>query len=428
MAKIIRNKYGIKNYWEDYKSQPLYFWGISLYIICEYLRPQQIYPLLDILPWAQTFLMLTLFSLLISKERINFTYSDLLLVTLFLIIILSSFYSDYSSYAFSKLDLYYSWIAVVILFHNSVNTKIRLGLVLSLLFLCCFKLSLFGAKSWVMRGFSFTSWGIQGPPGFFYNSGELSLLMVMLLGMTLPLSIYFYRNSNNIYLKLSFLIPLTAFMTILAASSRGAQLALFLQLIFYFIFINKLSTKRIFILCTLIYAGYILLPDEQKIRFQEMGDDKTSESRLVYWDAALDMMNNNKLLGIGHSAFTLEFHHKYKNTIDTSQFDFNFERIEVSHNTYLQIGSTLGYSGLLIYILILFRSYSLNRKCKSILSARNENNWMTVYCKGLDLSLIGYLIGSTFMSVAFYPYIYLQLMISQSIYNILSKNKSGYNS
>src|SRR5690606_37783463 len=113
----------------------------------------------------------------------------------------------------------------------------RFFIFILLFLLDSYKLSFHGAKTWVLRGFSFTDWGITGPPGFFQNSGELAIEMLMLFPLSygvLELVSPFMRRYQKIIL-LS--VPVTAVMTIVAASSRGGQIALAVQ--FYQMFLSK---------------------------------------------------------------------------------------------------------------------------------------------------------------------------------------------
>src|SRR5690606_21965812 len=96
------------------------------------------------------------------------------------------------------------------------------------------KIALGTAKSWAGRGFSFADWGLMGPIGYFQNSGELAILMLMLF----PLAFYLYQSVKNkivwwerLLLILFWVCPI---LTVLGASSRGAQVALAFQLLIMF--------------------------------------------------------------------------------------------------------------------------------------------------------------------------------------------------
>ena len=145
------------------------------------------------------------------------------------------------------------------------------------------KMSIYGAKSWMMRGFSFTSWGLKGPPGFFENSGEFAIQMLVFFCFSLYL--YFaFKDRVTGWRKWALLAaPITAGMSVMGASSRGSQLALFVLL--YLIFLHgKVSIRDLALAGVLGFVTYNILPAEQLERFQSMGEDKSSMQRMMYWN------------------------------------------------------------------------------------------------------------------------------------------------
>jgi len=388
---------------------------LCAYLVFSYMRPQMIYPALNFLPWTQLSIQLGV-AFLLFKGNIRFQFIHFVMILFFLVILASSYQSNYPDISFSNLSSYYIWIVEVIFFTSCVRSLKQYHLLMILFFLILFKMSLFGAKTWIERGFGFRDWGIAGPEGFFANSGEFSLLMAMLVVMGLAF-ILGHKKANKLY----YLLPITAAMTVMGASSRGGQLALVAGLLIVAIVIGKLRLKNIIIVSVAAFMIITLMPEEQKKRFSSAGEDSTSESRLTYWAAGLEMMQQNKLLGVGFNGFPEEFHNHYSHLNDTMD-TYLSNRKEVAHNTFIQIGSTLGYLGLICYLWLIYLCFSLNRKTRKILNSNNKTNitsWPYRYTIGLDAALITYLVGSLFMSVAFYPYIYLMLMMSQSLKNCI---------
>ena len=76
--------------WKFVLKQRLSFWMISLYLFMEYVRPQQIYPEIDILPWAQIFIILaSLFFLFEGKKFRPWQPADTAFVVFLAIILIS---------------------------------------------------------------------------------------------------------------------------------------------------------------------------------------------------------------------------------------------------------------------------------------------------------------------------------------------------
>ncbi|UZJ43919.1 O-antigen ligase family protein [Marinimicrobium sp. C6131] len=406
-----------KNVLRSMKGQDFGFYAAALYLLLEYVRPHVIYPFIDILPWTQLTILLGLFYVIV-KGQLKFQMMHFVLLCFVGAAYISSFLSYDPTASFNRIDYIVSWFVVVIFFTGAVRNLEQYKLLTILLFLFLFKMSLFGAKTWVMRGFSFTSWGISGPRGFFQNSGELSLLMVIFAAMS-----FSYIAANKSISKYYYIVPITAVMTVLAASSRGSQLAMAVVAVLLAIMIGKLRFRNMVLFGIVCWAGFTLLPEEQKERFSTMGDDATSESRLIYWEKGLEMMHDHKLFGVGYYAFPSYFEDKYVHSVNFENFRY---RREVAHNSYIQVGSEMGYIGLSIYLLLIFIFFRLTSKTRKLIdngSTISRHKWVHGYCTGLNIAFIGYIIGSTFMSVAFYPYLYLFLMLAQSLYNSVNHEK-----
>ncbi|MDQ2076167.1 O-antigen ligase [Marinimicrobium sp. ABcell2] len=400
------------------RKQDFAFYTAAAYLMFEYLRPHVIYSAIDVLPWARLTILIGLFYVLVSG-RIKIQGMHVVLFLFMVTAIISSYLSYDTTASFNRLYYIYSWFLIVVFFTACVKNVEQYKLLAILFFLFLFKISLFGARTWTMRGFAFTDWGIQGPSGYFQNSGELSLLMAIFAIMTFAF-IYGHKNIHKIY----YLVPITAAMTVLGASSRGGQLALAVGVILMVVALGKLRIKNLVFFALIGIAGLSLLPEEQKERFSNMGDDGTSESRLMYWEKGIEMMNDNKLIGVGYYAFSSYFEDNYAPFVQFENFTY---RREVAHNSYIQVGSEMGYTGLFLYLLLIWICYRLPRKTRKLLEGKELDDrlsWVPLYCKGMNIALVVYLVGSTFMSVAFYPYLYLFLMLNQVLYNTV-KADSG---
>ena len=395
------------------KEQDFAFYTAFAYIIFTYLRPQAIYPWFDILPWTQLSIVAGLVYLALNG-RIRVQFTHVLLALYCGVITLSAYQSYYQDYSLSKLHIPLIWAVEVIFFTSAIRGQLQYRLITIAIFLVLFKISFFGARTWFGRGFGFSDFGISGPPGYFTNSGELSLLMAMLAVVSVG---YFraIKPSTRWY----YALPITAVMTVLAASSRGGQLALAIALSLLLFKYAKLNFRYLFLFGLLGFLGYSLVPEEQMERFYAMGSDNTSQSRLLYWEKGIEMTNENPWLGVGHNAFARYFKDRYKHLQSSDQF--LQRRSEVAHNSLVQIGSTTGYIGLSLYLALHLHCLMLNRKTRKHIARlgkkAGDKQWMESYATGLDYTLLCFFIGALFMSVAFYPYIYLMLMLCQCLHN-----------
>ncbi|SNB55489.1 O-antigen ligase [Marinobacter sp. es.042] len=387
---------------EALKGQDLIFYlGLS-FIILYYLRPQVIISGLDVIPWLQI-TILGGFLAMIARNRLKFTGTHFLVFLFAALAWLSAKNSLYPEISSRDITTPFIFALEVLFLSNCVKNVNQLKLLLIVFFLCIFKMSFFGARVWAARGFGFTEWGIQGPAGFFQNSGEFSLLMAMCAVMSIPLILQMSPKT-----KLYWLLPITAIMTVLGASSRGGQLALVIGLVYLLLAYKKLGLKSIVYLVVFCSVVWAIFPQEQKQRFETAGSDTTSTSRLNYWSAGIDMAMEHPLLGVGLNAFPEHYYIYYREN-DGSYLS---NRKEVSHNSLIQIASTLGIPALLLYLWFHFSVFSNF----SIMKNKTEKTSDLIFLESLRVSLNGgvltYFIGASFMSIAFYPYIYLLLALT----------------
>lgn len=392
-------KTDIKSLRAGLKGQDFVFYLGLFYIILYYLRPQYIYPQLLVIPWLRL-TILTGLLMLAGKGSLKFKKEHFWLLVLAVLGWLSAQASAFPAISAKMVSTPFIYFLEVLFFSNSIKGTKQLKILLIIFFLCIFKMSFFGARVWVTRGFGFAAWGIQGPPGYFQNSGEFSLLIGMAGAMSIPVIIGFKPKT-----KLYWLLPITAAMTVMGASSRGGQLALLIGLIYLLFAYKKIRIRNLLYVVIIGSIGWTMLPDAQKARFMHAGDDPTSTSRLDYWKAGVDMAWKHPFLGIGLDAFP-EYYARYYKWKTDNESSFLKSREEVSHNSLVQIASTIGIPAVLIYLGWHFFVYG--RRIKSKKNSNDADDF--IFHQNVQIALragiITYFVGAFFMAVAFYPYIY----------------------
>ena len=410
MRDLLALKFGA--IWAHFKTESFAFWMICAYLFFEYVRPHSIVEGLDILPWTQiTIILAALFWVVDSnKEKRIAPAANFLIVLFFIVILLSSVTAYNSSVSYKMLAHFYTWLIIFFLIQLIVTSEKRFLIFLLIFMVASYKLSLFGAKTWATRGFSFASWGMRGPPGFFTNSGELAVQMSVFFGI----SCYFYQavkqHINGIVLWGVALMPITAAMTVMAASSRGSQVALAVQA--YFIFLHgKVSFRSMVSIAVVAGAFYFLLPAEQLERFQSAGEDRTSLQRLLYWEHGWDMLLEHPFLGVGYFNFPPYYNDYYS-------FDLLYDSAELPHNILVQVGADLGFPGLIIYLLLIWQGFKIPALVRARLADQGRrDDWRVPMSKGLAVGFLGFLIAGQFVSIVYYPYMWIHLALCCALLN-----------
>lgn len=396
-------KLELKTWWSYFKGESFAFKMISLYLFTEYVRPQSIWPWLDFLPWAQLFVVGALLGWLAEPNK-KWVKSPInkWMVLFFLSILWSTYNAYFPEWSYKNLANFYTWFIIYCLIISIVTTPQRLLFFLAIFCVASFKLSFSLALTWAMRGFSFTSWGLKGPSGFFENSGELAIQMAVFwpIGLAVALSLKPYLSKWK--QRVLILMPITAMMVILGASSRGGQLALLVQACIRF-------AKNIFRLRVLVGVGLVallswnLLPEEQKQRFEEAGTDRTSQQRLLYWEYGFEMLNEHPWTGVGYFNFIPYYETYYEQYM-------LYDRAQLAHNIFVQVGADLGYIGLVVYMALIFSIFNLKDGKKT--------SKFPVDLAVLKISILGFLVAGQFVSVVYYPFLWVGSALISSYINI----------
>lgn len=408
-----------KALWSQFKSEHFSFWMICIYFVLEYVRPQSIIPALDVLPWDKVIVGLTTIGLLADpgkrwvKNQVN------VWMTLFLgVILTSSALAFFPTVSWPHWFDFFGWYAIYFLIINTVTTAERFYIVLLIYLLASFKLSLFGARTWVSRGFGFRGWGIQGPPGYFENSGELSIQMLMFSPIAYELVLFLKPYLGRTKFWIAMVVPLTGAMTVMGASSRGSQVGLAVQSILTAIK-RKLSLKVLIGIAIVAWAGYALLPAPEKARFMSAGDDNTSVQRLEYWSAGIQMIKDHPYLGVGYFNFPPYFAVHYPEELwhGTAQ---------LPHNIFIQVGTDAGLTGLAIFLMLIYRNLrmarDIQRECESKSGAPK---FAASVAKGLGTATWGFVIAGQFVTVTYYPFLWINLALTVSLANIVAKSAAA---
>ena len=156
---------------------------------------------------------------------------------------------------------------------------------------------------------------------------------------------------------------------------------------------------------TLIYT---VMPNEFKDRFKTVGDDKTSVTRLAYWEGSKKAIQTYPAFGVGLANWPAWAKVNGPELIGLKGWG---EDVEVLHNTYLEAATELGLAGGTAFGLLLLQVYFTNRQSLRLARAR-QDHLLEATAIGLNGSLIAFMTPSFFMSVLYYPYVWILLAMT----------------
>ncbi len=394
--------FNIKALWRGFKQENISFWFLCLYFLFEYVRPQAVYPVINIFPWGTVTLLLTLISVLMSRSNVKITNPLNKLMFVFAIIVfLSGVFAFSPSASWSYKEAMLSWFLVYFLAIKIVNTERQFFLFIVAYLLLNLKMAQFGTVHWVKSGFAFAHEGLSGAPGWFQNSGEYAIQMLIYgsLAIAFVASLHGYWGGAKKWIL--YIAASMGFIAVMGASSRGSQFALAIMIV-WFMMQHKNGFKGLLVLGVLSFALYNFLPEEQIERFRVVGEDNSSLQRMAYVDAGLEIIKDHPVLGIGYNNWMRYMLYKYPDGVGPGQ------TIQVSHNIYIQAGSEMGLLGLICFITMIIVAFINNKRTRQM-ATQLENKLFFNLAHALDAGLIGFLIAGTFVTVLYYPFFWVQI-------------------
>jgi O-antigen ligase len=403
-----------KAIWQGLKQECPAFWWLCAYLFLEYIRPASLYPVLDVLPWTKIALIMVCITAY-SDKTVKWVSCKVnkLMILFFIIVLLSSVFAFRPSVSWNMIDIPINWLIIYFLIITVVNTEKRYFVFVLLFLLVNFKMSQHGFFSFANRGFAYTSWGVNGSPGWFKDSGDFGVVMTIFF----PLASAFALALNEywgLFKKWFFyFMPITGAVTIIATSSRGAQLGMIATGV-WFLLKSAKGIKAMMGILIVGWALYAMLPEGMLREYQTAGDDPTSIDRLAHWSFGMNVIRDNPLLGVGYNNWL-----DYCNFLNPYGLGIRAD-CRLPHNTFIDAAATLGVAGFLVYVWMALMIFIINRRTRK--NAKKCNNKLILYlAHGLDGGLVGYLVSTFFFSELFFPDFWVQLTMTVALHEVSKK-------
>jgi len=192
---------------------------------------------------------------------------------------------------------------------------------------------------------------------------------------------------------------------ILVCGSRGAVVGAAAIVLASWIKSPAKSWAPVFLL--LFVGGLVfLMPHASRDRFQSAEHwqgDQTANHRILLWQAGLRMWADYPVFGVGPANYRFVRQASYRIAVSNDRDAY------VCHSLYIEVISELGTLGTLAAAAIIISVFLLTRRVRKRLIASNADrqSWEFCLCSGLEMAMIGYLVSGAFVSVFWYPHIWI---------------------
>lgn len=285
-----------------------------------------------------------------------------------------------------------------------------------LIWIVTFSVCFFGVKGGVFTVLTGGGSRVWGPPGgMLEENNALAVALVMLTPM-----LYFLRQTEtNIWLRRLLLFCMVSVVfSILGSQSRGALLAL-VSMGFFLGLKGKYPVRTSLLILLGIVIAISFMPDSWTRRMETLNtyeEDTSAMSRIwtwkTLWAAALD----RPIVGVGFAADNMAVFTRY-GSLD-GYFAVFAGKVYVAHSIYFQMLGEHGFVGLFLFLTLgvvtWMTASKIARQCKD---DPEFGSWMPLLMRMVQVSLIGYAAGGSFLSLAYLdlPYYIIGFVVSCSI-------------
>lgn len=352
-------------------------------------------------------------------------YLSIFMILLLLVMVISVSYAVYKPIALKESARFLSYIILFFIIKYEINEKrVYTHMIKSYIFVCSF-ISIFGIVQY------FTKIGLGSE--FIYNTDNYSVAIRIAstlenpnsLGAFLVLAIFplimitiYEKNKNKRILYA--VISIISFVNILLSSSRNAWLGIAFG---FGLLILLYNWRAIF----LFIVGGVVIPFIPFVRNRLRDFDLKGimeDGRVKLWKAAVKMIKDHPILGIGNGNY-FDVYEKYVKMYP--DLSYNGHTKFPVHNSYLKIYSELGIAGIVTFMGFLL---SILFKIKNFIYDIDDEFYKAFY-KGFFISVIVFYFMNISDNLLFVPkvstYFWILVAISQSMLYNNSRDFVKYN-
>jgi O-antigen ligase len=421
--------------------------GLYLYLLITYLRPQDLLGFLVVLRPNIFLLALTVISLIVHRKmegntRITLLRNDKLFLAFLVAAVLSNVTSIWFSSSMEttiellKMMLFY--FAAVMLLDNYQRVKryivyylLSMGFVSLVQIFTYLTVGLSrttgkGGYGIIINGVQVlggggpaqaSAEGVNGVGGysihFLANASELGLGLCI----AYPLAYALMRGSNHRLLRLiSFLLIVMFIVSIVFTGSRGAFVG-FVATLLYILHKEKKLLVGLVVLAALSGPAIYLVSDQYVQRIKSIGEYEEDESvgiRLQLWRAAVNMVADYPVFGVGTGNFPVAYGSSYRAKGSASLY-------WSPHNVFVQIITEMGLVGITVYVLFIAAIFGINRRTRKLLAEAKQLKLLIHFTHGVDVATVGYIVAGQFITATYYPHLFQLSVWASALYLIAAK-------
>jgi putative inorganic carbon (hco3(-)) transporter len=400
---------------EAEKKTRFLYWWLLVVIFFEYARPASYFPPLGILPLNSalplSLMVVTLFAGGLRPVAEIFKDRMARWPLLYLAFILVSMaWSEIMTYAYNVFTLTLGYVFLFWMIVRIVTTEQRLRgmflvLIISHLFLLAMnpEVVLDPNQRHYILGATFLG-----------DGNDFSLSLCILLPLAMLLALHAVGKASRIFY---WTIAAIVLLAIIGTQSRGATLGI--AALSGYLWLH--SSRKGLGIVVIVLALLVVMIYAPPVYFQRMGtitkyqQDSSAEGRIHAWKAGARMAADN-VLGVGAGNFPNSFP-KYRSGDAPVRW-------MTAHSMYFLVLGELGIFGLLVLLKLIIGNARANAELQRAVTSKGTDppdaRYATTILRFTTASMVGFAVAGAFLSVAYYPHIFVMTSLLLSARNILA--------
>ncbi len=274
-----------------------------------------------------------------------------------------------------------------------------------LMLIIVFSVGFYGIKGGLFTLLTSGENRVWGPPDTFITDNNALALAVI---MTIPLLAYFYIMATKRWMRAALLVWIAlCAVSVLGSYSRGGLLAIIAMSGFLWL---KAKSKVWLGLVVIVFAVgfYSFMPAAWEERMTTIGSyqsDESAQGRMSTWTMLTNLALDRPVVGGGFEPYTDEVFRRYLP---------EYVGTHAAHSIYFQVLGEHGFVGLGLFLLFWLLTWRLSRRIIKHTKDDVESKWAYWLAKMVQVSLVGYFVGGTFLNLAYWDMPYF-LMIALAV-------------
>ncbi|CAB1276749.1 putative O-glycosylation ligase, exosortase A system-associated [Candidatus Nitrosacidococcus tergens] len=385
--------------------------GILAYTWVSYMNPHRMSWNIERFHLALIIAIATILSIFAAKDRKSIPWTrELAIVAIF--IVYFAITSAFAWYPDVSLEYYIEFIKTLafafmmtMMIYGQKRIRVFILVIIG-------SFGFYGVKGGIFTILTAGNNTVWGPPGSFIGgNNEIGLVLIMIV----PLAAMAARTEENKWVQRS--LRVTAILSAIAAIgtySRGALLGLLVVCFFLFWQYRKYIIIAALIAPIVFLGAKKFMPQKWLERQQTMTSeegakgDESFMQRVQAWGVAFNVAKERPFLGGGFSYDVASITRNPQCWFDHAFFIQEWvkgNRPRPAHSIYFQVMGDHGFLALFLFILLLLSIYfRLGKLSKTNLPS--EGQYIKNYAKGAQIAIAGFCISGTFLSLAYFDFLY----------------------